>query len=40
MPSLSIKERKEKFSTDDLIFRKKGLIYQAMLILKATLLNH
>ena len=28
MPSLSTKGRKAKFNTDDLIFRKKSLIYQ------------
>ena len=39
MSSLSKKERKIKINTDDLIFIKK-LIYQALLILNTTLLNH
>ena len=47
MPHLSTKERKAKFNTNDLIFRKKTLIYllehyylyQAMLIWSAAPLN-
>ena len=43
MSSLSIKDRKAKFNTDDLIFRKESNLpsgFQAMLILNTTLLNH
>ena len=46
IPSLSKKERKAKFNTDDLIFRKSLVyllehyyLYQAMSILSAALLN-
>ena len=39
MLSLSTKEKKAKFNTNDLVFRKIQ-IYQAILILNTTLLNH
>ena len=40
MLSLSTKERKAKFNTDDLILRNESNFYQAMMILNTSLLNH